>query len=47
MPVTLLATLRSRLVPGETAEPDAADPALLRLIFAGAHAPAARRGLCC
>ena len=32
MPVTLLATLRSRLVPGETAEPDAADPAL-RLIF--------------
>ena len=33
MPVTLLATLRSRLVPGETAEPDAADPALLRLIL--------------
>ena len=32
MPVTLLATLRSRLVSGETAEPDAADGALLRLI---------------
>ena len=38
MPVTLLATLRSRLAPGETAEPDAADGALLRLILAGAHA---------
>ena len=32
MPVTLLATLRSRLVPSETAEPDAADP-VIRLIF--------------
>ena len=32
LPVTLLATLRARLEPGETAQPDAADTALLRLI---------------
>ena len=32
LPVTLLATLRTRLEPGETAQPDAADTALLRLI---------------
>ena len=32
MPVTLLAAVRLRLVPGETAEPDAADAALLRLV---------------
>jgi DNA invertase Pin-like site-specific DNA recombinase len=31
LPVSLLASIRSRLEPGETAEPDAADPALLRL----------------
>ena len=31
MPVALLASMRSRLEPNETAEPDAADPALLRL----------------
>jgi len=31
MPVALLAAMRSRLEPNETAEPDAADPALLRL----------------
>jgi hypothetical protein len=31
MPVGLLATARSKLGPGETAEADAADPALLRL----------------
>ena len=33
LPVTLLATLRTRLEPGETAQPDAADAALLRLIL--------------
>ena len=33
LPVTLLATLRARLGPGETAQPDAADTALLRLIL--------------
>jgi len=31
MPVGLLASMRSRLAPNETAAPDAADPALLRL----------------
>ena len=33
LPVTLLATVRTRLGPGETAQPDAADTALLRLIL--------------
>ena len=33
LPLTLLATLRARLGPGETAQPDAADTALLRLIL--------------
>ena len=33
LPVTLLATLRTRLEPGEIAQPDAADTALLRLIL--------------
>ena len=34
MPIGLLAALRSRLLPGEAVEPDAADPALLRLTLA-------------
>ena len=33
LPVTLLATVRTRLEPGEIAQPDAADTALLRLIL--------------
>ena len=33
LPVMLLATVRTRLEPGETAQPDAADTALLRLIL--------------